>query len=643
MEGVNQDEVSQSTIPRKPVPRTNRTNDLSTARYSNLKEGSSHHARTPNTFNIWQYTWIVEVVSLFVAILAFAATVTTVAIYQNHPLPRWPSHISTNALVAIFTTILKAALMMPVAEGYQLKWNWFHKPRTLIDMEKLDSASRGPWGSFRLVFTVYRHYLALLGALISLAALAIDPFSQQVLHYYSCLQPVSDIVGTISATNNYTKFGVHTSARDTTLDNAMASALYTGTINPAPNASFGMPFQCATGNCTFSEDQGATHMSLAMCGSCADISDRIVQNTSTTKDPSTGDFDPTRGLDRYFLDPEADTDYNISIGNDFEAFWLATRPYWPFYGSRYISAFDALMFRQSSCSNASSASCTYEPVAFNCEIYPCLKTYWGKIANSVLDEKELSSVRIPNATTDGYNSYTIASKKTIRNGVLQDCVGASEPSPTNPAAIAISTTAVDQNGATTFNIQYEYYPNDCVWNFGSQTTDGLRTFLATNLFSAGGLSNSEDDTPAGAVGLPWLVNMFMNGSATLDTMNHYLKGLSNSMTVTMRQNGDPPNLASPTGVVYITETCIHVQWAWLSLPAALLFLAAIFLGITIFTSRAAQPKWKSSALALLFHGLDDKTREKHSDLSDLRDIRKTSGDVQGQLVYQSSGWHVAVK
>jgi hypothetical protein len=61
--------------------------------------------------------WLPEVTSVLLACIAFSAIVVTLAVHQNRPLPQWPGLISINALIAIFTTIFKAALIMPVAEG----------------------------------------------------------------------------------------------------------------------------------------------------------------------------------------------------------------------------------------------------------------------------------------------------------------------------------------------------------------------------------------------------------------------------------------------------------------------------------------------------------------------------------------------
>lgn len=122
---------------------------------------------------IWSYAWVIEISSFFLAVLALAAIFITLAIHSDRPMPQWPKLISINSLIAIFTAVLKAALMMPVAEGIvyhsvsrtpltsgtgigQLKWHWFRQPHSLADLDRIDAASRGPWGSFLLMFTTYK-------------------------------------------------------------------------------------------------------------------------------------------------------------------------------------------------------------------------------------------------------------------------------------------------------------------------------------------------------------------------------------------------------------------------------------------------------------------------------------------------------
>lgn len=93
--------------------------------------------------------WFWETLSIVVAIVALAAMVITLVLHRDRPLPNWPFAITINALVAVFSAILKACLVMPIAECIsQLKWLWFQKPRPLNQIDQWDLASRGRSGIF---------------------------------------------------------------------------------------------------------------------------------------------------------------------------------------------------------------------------------------------------------------------------------------------------------------------------------------------------------------------------------------------------------------------------------------------------------------------------------------------------------------
>jgi len=61
--------------------------------------------------------WVWEVLSCVLATICLVAIVAILAVHQDRPLPQWPNYISINSLIAIMTAIMKASLMVPVAEG----------------------------------------------------------------------------------------------------------------------------------------------------------------------------------------------------------------------------------------------------------------------------------------------------------------------------------------------------------------------------------------------------------------------------------------------------------------------------------------------------------------------------------------------
>jgi hypothetical protein len=124
----------------------------------------------------------------------FASIIAVLSMWQDQPLSKWPLPVSINVIISILSAIFKASLILPVSEGIsQLKWIWFASGRRpLSDLDVFDRASRGSWGSFRLltaaVWGPFRsqqggspRVLASLGAFVVLVAIATDPFSQALI------------------------------------------------------------------------------------------------------------------------------------------------------------------------------------------------------------------------------------------------------------------------------------------------------------------------------------------------------------------------------------------------------------------------------------------------------------------------------
>jgi len=111
--------------------------------------------------------------------------IAILAVMNNRALDRWTLPIQPNSLIAVFTTIGKTGLLLAVTESLsQLKWLHFERPRNLAHLQLFDDASRGPWGAAVFLWgTRGRAKLAALGAIITIAALAIEPFAQQILEF----------------------------------------------------------------------------------------------------------------------------------------------------------------------------------------------------------------------------------------------------------------------------------------------------------------------------------------------------------------------------------------------------------------------------------------------------------------------------
>jgi hypothetical protein len=131
-------------------------------------------------YNFW--TW--EIISILFSIVCMAAIIAVLLVYHSRPVPTLPSGLTLNALISLLATISRAAMLVSVASCIsQLKWQWFRRPRELIYFNILDEASRGPWGSLELLLKTRRPSVVGLGALITIFAIGVDPFMQQIIWY----------------------------------------------------------------------------------------------------------------------------------------------------------------------------------------------------------------------------------------------------------------------------------------------------------------------------------------------------------------------------------------------------------------------------------------------------------------------------
>lgn len=63
------------------------------------------------------YGWIADAFGCAIAAFSLMAICIILQVHANKPLPEWPYSITINALIAIFTVILKAGVALPLSEG----------------------------------------------------------------------------------------------------------------------------------------------------------------------------------------------------------------------------------------------------------------------------------------------------------------------------------------------------------------------------------------------------------------------------------------------------------------------------------------------------------------------------------------------
>ncbi|KAL9623683.1 MAG: hypothetical protein Q9160_002139 [Pyrenula sp. 1 TL-2023] len=600
----------------------------------------------PLSKSIGRTIWLKEVLSSIISLAALAIMAFLLSAYQDRTIPRWPSLISFNSLISTFTSIMKAAMLVPVAEGIsELKWTWFARARPLTDLDRYDAASRSPLGALTLLRKRYLS-LASMGALIAIFALAIDPFTQQTLQYYDCLQPLESVPAMIERTSNLTSGFVLEGSANAPL----VAGLYQGLLDPPTNASAGISIGCQSGNCTFPHENGIAYSSLALCSSVDDRS-HMIQNDSAAHN--------------YTLHGNGDSYLSI----DTESIVLVSADITDFLGysvDRPLLMLDVLMFiiNCEGNSETSTSHCVRRPWASNASLYPCVHTY-GEVyvSNSIFHETIMSKTALPFASmnlgpTD--HDYSLAGDFASFAGV--NCAPSKTPWRTKTQAtypLGNGSRAVGSSGRATSAEDIAWYDRACTYGFGAWTTFALQGYFP-NFFGTPQSPNSLSLDPdnerdwSRSVGDPWLRRMYANGSANLTTVRAFMEGLANAVTPIIRRYGDAEDSAPVKGTVLVNRTCVHVAWEWLILPVALLLLTFSFFTATVIKSwgytrdgetQVGNRAWKSSSLPLLWCGLTDDMRRQYGGSDELAKMKECADEICVRMVRRDKkqgggGWEL---
>lgn len=203
---------------------------------------------------------------MLLLLITFAGLVAVLRHYQDQPLPDWPLGFSISTALSVFGLVFRGLLLFISSEGIgQLKWSWLARRRPLGDLAVYDQASRGAWGSVKLLWTArWRHVTAMLGASITVVALGVDPFTQAVVGYYGCSVQVSNATSSVSRINLLFPLAMPTESN--TDEVAIDSSLGNGrALLP--------DYTCSVGNCTFSQP----YHTIGLCSTCTNMTDKLVK------------------------------------------------------------------------------------------------------------------------------------------------------------------------------------------------------------------------------------------------------------------------------------------------------------------------------------------------------------------------------
>lgn len=176
---------------------------------------------------------------------------------------------------------------------------------------------------------------------------------------------------------------------------------------------------------------------------------------------------------------------------------------------------------------------------------------------------------------------------------------------------------------------------DCTYGADASSHRALQNYLVGDSNATGFLTGDVATTNA-SNGTQWLISTLAanaiiapcsgyEDSCTADFYGMFewaITNMTSYMTNNLRKTVDTgPGFSY--GTMTDSETHFHVRWGWLAYPIAMVLISLVFVVVTIVKSRDSDP-WKSSVVALMFHGFHDADRGVYHKLDDPREMVKAT-------------------
>ncbi|KAI1323646.1 hypothetical protein F5Y16DRAFT_412494 [Xylariaceae sp. FL0255] len=247
-------------------------------------------------------------------------------------------------------------------------------------------------------------------------------------------------------------------------------------------------------------------------------------------------------------------------------------------GDQPESSIVRLIFMGTEAFNGTAGST--EPWARQCTMSACLQTLESKVSNGALTETVTSS-------TINWISYQLDFEAMLSMRGWFSTVVANGSASRSTAAY--NRTITD---------------NSIVVNLTVGISSG-ETFFDSDIVTA----------------FYWSYYEYPNG------MDLLVNDTATSMTVAFRSLG---GAVSVTGDAYVSESYVHVRWGFAAVPICVVTATALFLALSIY-----------NALALLFHGLDDQSREFFNTKENVRGQKQQAQCATVQLAESENvGFHL---
>jgi hypothetical protein len=396
-------------------------------------------AQPYQTWSAWRF----GIGSVLLTVIYNISIVVLLSQFDGQAVPDWGRYLNLNALLALFSTFLRATIVIVIAQVIsERKWAWFSDcTRPLSDMERFDSASRGGLGAFSLIPAVlWRDPITLIGGLITIISFLTGPFVQQASRTRDCYFPAPGLDASIPYAHYVpARGGYYRTIPDPkgfASEDLFVAIMSSLTTPQGPDNQ--ITATCTTGNCTFTADMpdfgerkgnqnrtaSTAHSTVGVCSKCTDVTSLVTQRNITSQKPevipATSKASQTETRVEYFLpttpwkinvtaayirdgDPWS---HPIEIMPSLDLNWMGgllgakarTAARWAYINATFLAT---------EVRNATS-------VGSMCSLYPCMRTYVSTVTDNVLTENLLRSNIMELETNSTTNQTWLQTHNTLK-------------------------------------------------------------------------------------------------------------------------------------------------------------------------------------------------------------------------------------
>ncbi|OQE35466.1 hypothetical protein PENCOP_c013G05881 [Penicillium coprophilum] len=552
----------------------------------------------------WSGSWGWEIGSAMLSVVGLVLLVAFLVKINATPYANWQYTASPNTIVSIIITITKSALLVSVSACLsQLKWNLFHDSTSLYNLQAIDQASRGPWGSLEVLLRGLcgskMGSLTYVGAFLTVLALAVDPFAQQILTFPSRTVPALNATALIQSAHEYYSLE---GQEYSDIFQGLAPSLLTSILSGLSQTNSPLEPQCDSSSCKFSE-----FVTFGLCSECEDVTAETYQKCHAYEDSmvwsseyaafkeipvncsyqSPNNFSFDIGL----LDVLALQYLNGKLTFDVNSWTSDPRHDGPVFDiqsplvSFITTNYSTLILYTPSNVTAPPP----KPSVTECAIYYCERKY---AASSYLSSNQSSRSAhvfdtqqlIPRDAPDEHSYFT-------------DSVHFGPP-----------------NGSETLSKNLSY-------SIDHHTFSGFRDTMG-DLFNSTLYDMSVGSGSSG-----------FNMATILRTGNlgRLLDSMSTSVTDTLRAS---PRGNKIHGQAYRVEIFIDVRWPWIILPAIVtLGSIALLLGTVMTSKQQNSVLWKSTVLPLVSSHLSTTPEHEIASLRSVDDVQRVSKNIRATMIH----------